>query len=417
MDKDKGKTENRKSAGKGGVTVKGFRASAISVGIKKSRNKDLSLIVSEADCTVAGVFTKNLVRAAPVVLCEKRLKSLAGSGSARGVVINSGIANVCTGKPGWEAALRTAASVEKELGFKRGSMFVASTGLIGGPLPVEKIEKGVGKLAGELSRRGFEEAAAGIMTTDTFPKIASKRIRLGTGKDVKTVTIAGIAKGAGMIAPDMATMLAFFMTDADIKQPLLQAALREAVDVSFNSIAVDNDTSTNDTVLVFANALSSAGEIKKGSTEYELFLGALTELSVKLAKMIVEDGEGATKFVELYIKGAGSKADALKAARTLATSMLVKTAFFGEDPNWGRFMGALGRAGIRLKPGKVCMTIGGVPVIKDGLDAGGQARARRALKSKNIKVVVDLNIGRHDRRFWTTDLSYGYVKENSQYST
>lgn len=393
------------------LIVPGFRASGIYAGIKKpGKGKDLALILSDVPAVVAGVFTTNKVKAAPVVLDMERVKKGA---HARGVVVNSGNANVSRGKTGYRDALRMASSIEKALKLKTGQMLVASTGVIGVPFSIEKIEAAAHPLIAGLSPGGLAEAARAIMTTDAFPKTASMRVNVNGA----LVTVSGIAKGAGMICPDMATMLAFIVTDADIRRPALSMALKTAVSGSFNSITVDNDTSTNDTVLVFANGLSNCNEIRSGTPGYGAFLKALSSVSMELARLIVKDGEGATRFIEIEVKGARTGSDAKKAARTIAESMLVKTAFFGGDPNWGRIMAALGRAGVKLNQEKVDITLNNVVVAERGIDTGRERQAAKALKSKEVKARIDLHLGKGGARVWTTDLTYGYVKINSAYRT
>ena len=391
------------------LRIPGFRASGVSCGLKKAGAKDLALIMSDTEAEVAGVFTKNRVKAAPVLLDMERVKK----GASRGVVVNSGNANVSTGALGLSNALRMASAVEKGMGVRSGGILVASTGVIGVMPAIEKIEAGAPELIRALSADGFSDAASAIMTTDAFAKTAMASARIKG----RAVTIAGIAKGAGMICPDMATMLSFIMTDANIKHPALSRALKEAVDRSFNSIAVDNDTSTNDTVLIFANGVSGGREIKAGRVEFKAFCSLLNEVTLKLAHLIVKDGEGATKFIEIDIKGAATVNDAKKAARTLAASMLVKTAFFGADPNWGRIMAALGRAGIKMKEDRVDITLNNVPVAERGVDTGKEKEAANAMKAKEVNMTVTLGMGKAAWRFWTTDLTYEYVKINSAYRT
>lgn len=391
------------------LKVPGFKASGIASGIKKTGKKDLALILSDVPAEAAGLFTTNKVKAAPVLLDMKRIKK----GKASGVIINSGNANACTGKNGMEHAEEMASLTENALGLSKGSIFVSSTGVIGVPLPIEKVRDGMPALIAGLGYDGLKDAEEAIMTTDAFPKTAAAKARIGGA----TVTIAGLAKGAGMICPNMATMLAYFVTDANIKSPAFQRALRIATDLSFNSIIVDNDTSTNDTVLALANRLSKGAEIKYRTKEFDAFARLLTEVSVKLAQMIVKDGEGATRFIEIDVRNAASAEQARKAARTIAESMLVKTAFFGGDPNWGRIMAALGRAEIRMREDKTDITFNGVPVVKSGLDTGKEEEAAAAIKVKEVAVMIDLHVGRHSRKVWTTDLSYEYVKINSAYRT
>jgi len=406
------------------LAVPGFRASGVAAGIKKNKESktgshesktrcngelDLGLIISDTPVTVAGVFTENRVKAAPLLLSKERVGA---KGKVRGVVVNSGNANACTGKRGAEDARTTVDVIEGVLGLKSGEVLVCSTGVIGVPLPIDKIIEAVPLLTGSLAAGGFKDFSRAIMTTDVFPKTVAGFIKVGK----KTVKITGIAKGAGMICPNMATLLVFFMTDAGISRALLQKIIKEAVDASFNSIVVDNDASTNDTVLAFASGASGV-TLKAGTKGLVSFKDLLRLLSIDLAKMIVKDGEGATRFVELDIVGAASLAEADRAARALATSMLVKTAFFGGDPNWGRIMAALGAAGIRFNPDKVDITFGRVMVAKDGLDTGREKTAAREMKKKEVSVVVDLKAGKATRRLWTTDLGHDYVELNSAYRT
>ncbi len=391
------------------LKVRGFKAAGTACGIKKTGKPDLALIFSETPATVAAVFTRNSVKAAPVLLDMKRVRK----GTSRGVIVNSGNANACTGKDGMRAAEAMTTAAEKALGLKKGDILVASTGVIGVPLPVERVVSGAPGLASLLRPDGLLDAARAIMTTDAFPKTAVKKARI----DGRTVTVAGVAKGAGMICPDMATMLAFFVTDANIGNSALLRSLRESADASFNSIIVDNDTSTNDTAMIFANGLSGGGEIKGGSKEYASFTRLLTEVSTDLAHMIVRDGEGATRFIEIRVSGAATSAGAKRAARTMAESFLVKTAFFGGDPNWGRLVAAAGRSGVKMSDDKVDISFNGVPVVKNGLDTGAEKKAAKAMKARDVVVAVDLNSGARSAVVWTTDLSYEYVKINSAYRT
>lgn len=390
-------------------TVSGFKAAGISCGIKKTGRKDLAIILSDSPASVAGVFTTNRVRAAPVLIDMERVRS----GKSFGVLVNSGNANACTGKKGYKDALSSASTAEECLGLPKGSMLVASTGVIGVPMPIEALHAGMPKLVEGLKFNGFHDASEAIMTTDAFPKRAIVKAKIAGVE----ITIAGIAKGAGMICPNMATMLAFFMTDANIKAVALKKALVSAVDASFNSIIVDNDTSTNDTALIFANGAANGKEIKSPSREFNAFVGLLTEVCLELSHKIVKDGEGATRFIEIDVRGAGTKVAARVAARTIASSFLVKTAFFGGDPNWGRIMAALGYSGITMDEKAVSIHFNGVCVARRGLDTGAEAQAAKAIKSKTVCVRVDLKAGRHDAKVWTTDLSYDYVKINSAYRT
>src|SRR3972149_6962906 len=390
------------------LRVPGFRAAGVSCGIKKNGKKDLAVIVSDSPAPVAGVSTPNKVKAAPVLLDMKRIRK----GVASGIIVNSGNANACTGAEGMKAAEAMATAAEKALGLKKGSVFVSSTGVIGVPLPIGRVEAGMPHLVKALGYDGLHAACEAIMTTDAFPKKAVARMKINGSE----VTIAGIAKGAGMICPNMATMLAFFLTDANIKKTALSKALKAAVEASFNSIIVDNDTSTNDTVLVLATG-KGTDEIKEGTKEFSAFTGLLTGLAAELAHLIVKDGEGATRFVEIEVTGAASAAEAKRAARTVAESFLCKTAFFGGDPNWGRVMAAIGRAGVKMNEARSSISFNGVEMVSKGLDTGREKEAARAIKARELKVIVGLGAGRHSARVWTSDLTYEYVRINSAYRT
>jgi len=392
------------------LRVPGFRASALSAGLKKRGVPDMAMIVSDSPVTVAGLFTTNVVKAAPVLLDMERTEG--GGSKTRGIIVNSGNANACTGDAGLADARETADMAESALGLEAGEMLVASTGVIGVPLPMDKIRTAVPGLADGLSYGGFCDASQAILTTDAFTKTALVKKKI----DGKVISVLGIAKGAGMINPNMATMLAFLMTDAGISKAPLKSALKAACRDSFNSIMVDNDTSTNDTLLIMANGHSGVS-IKRGTEGYDEFSLLLNEVTKRLAKMIVKDGEGATRFIEILVEGAVTDADARRAARAIAGSYLVKTAFFGADPNWGRVAAAIGRAGIRLDESRMDIYFNGVAVATGGLDAGAEKLAARAMKKKNVVLKVDLNMAGGHATFWTTDLSYDYVKINSAYRT
>lgn len=390
--------------------VPGFFVSGIRCGIKKKEGaKDLAVIYSEVPASVAAVFTKNAVKAAPVLLDIERVKS----GKGRAVVINSGNANACTGDDGLKKAREMSRGVAKALKVKEEMVYVSSTGVIGEPLPVDKITNAIPELVKDMREDGWKDAEAAIMTTDAFPKMVGVRTDIG-GKDV---TIMGIAKGAGMIHPNMATMLSYIATDCFISPSLLDKALRKAVDASFNSITVDGDTSTNDTVLVFANGVAGNKPLTSRSRDMEKFQGALNYVTKELAKMIVRDGEGATKLIEINVKGAASNSDARKAANAIGRSNLVKTAFFGNDPNWGRIAAATGYSGAGVIPEKMDIYFNDVQVVKDGLCVGGdwEVKARNAMKGAEVKVTVNLNMGKGDATVWASDLTYEYVKINASY--
>lgn len=394
----------------GGITaVPGILAAGMASGIKKADTPDLALIVSECAATAAGVFTTNRVAAAPVLLDRERLRR----GKARAILINSGNANACTGRQGYADAVEMASLVARALGLSSEDVLVGSTGVIGKPLPMEQIRAAVPILAGRLRREGGEEAARAIMTTDTILKTAAAEETIGG----RTVTVGGIAKGSGMIHPQMATMLAYLATDAKVSRGLLQQGLRLATEQTFNRIPVDGDTSTNDTVLCLANGLAGNRPIISGSADARRFQALLERVCLDLAKHIARDGEGATKLVELVVTGARTEAEALRVATTIATSSLVKTAWFGEDANWGRIMAAIGRAGVRLAPHKIAIAYGKGDVVRRGIGLGQAAeeRANAVLKEREFTVTVNLGSGKGTARVWTTDLSPDYVTINASY--
>jgi glutamate N-acetyltransferase/amino-acid N-acetyltransferase len=389
------------------LTPKGFKASATAAGLKKHSGLDTALIFSEFPAAAAGVFTRNAVKAAPVIVTRDNLKG----GRARAIFVNAGNANACTGQEGLKNAALTAQMTARELGIDSREVMVASTGVIGQQLRMDLVERAVSKLARSLSPEGLGEAAKAIMTTDSFPKISSRRGKVGE----RDFLITGIAKGAGMIMPDMATMLCFVISDAEVDGALLASALRDAVGKTFNKITVDGDTSTNDMVLLLANGASGA----KIGDDISLFGDLLSEVMGDLASMIVRDGEGATKLVTIILEGAATPSDAAKAVRTVATSSLVKTAFYGQDPNWGRIMAALGRAGITMDESKVDIWIDDVKIVEGGLSKGTEAEAAASLcmKNRQFKVVIGLNQGSHGDTILTSDLTHEYVSINAAYRT
>lgn len=395
----------------GGVTAPlGFKAGGTVCGIKKNQLPDLAIIYSEVPAEAAGIFTTNQVQAAPVILSKEFLKK----GKAQAIIANSGNANACVGAAGLEAARRMAAAAGKALNIPMDSVLVASTGVIGVALPVEKIEKALAEKADFLSDTGSPAAARAIMTTDTFPKEAAVEIELGGA----TVRIGGIAKGSGMIHPNMATMLGFITTDAKIEQTLLQKAIAAAGDCSFNRITVDGDTSTNDTLFILANGLAKNPPITTVNNEYQTFVQALTEVCLALAKMIARDGEGATKLVEIKVAGARSEAEAVKVGKAVATSNLVKTALFGEDANWGRILAAVGYSGVTIDPDRIHIYLGDLSVYQKGTGlVFDEAKAKEILSGKEILIKIDLGDGAAAASVWTCDLSYDYVKINGSYRT
>ncbi|MCD6585765.1 MAG: bifunctional glutamate N-acetyltransferase/amino-acid acetyltransferase ArgJ [Desulfobacteraceae bacterium] len=385
----------------------GFKAAGICAGIKKNNIKDLGLIVSDVPASVAGVFTKNQIKAAPVLLDMERIKS----GTCRAVIVNSGNANCCTGGQGMKDATRMAKAAADKLGVPEEMVLVSSTGVIGQALPVEKIESNIPQLFDALSPDGFLDFAESIMTTDKIPKKLSRTVKVAG----KFFSLTGIAKGAGMIRPDMATMLSYVCTDVEADSSILKDLLADAVNLSFNRITIDGDTSTNDTVLLLANGKS--GLSISNAPVKEAFKKALEEMLIELAKMVVKDGEGVTKLVELKIYGALSDNDAGKMADTVAHSNLVKTAFFGEDANWGRIIGALGRAGVSLNPDAIDISFNDVMLVKNGLWCGSEAetKATKVMKLSEFEVVIDVHLGSGAALCWTCDFSIDYVKINADY--
>jgi glutamate N-acetyltransferase / amino-acid N-acetyltransferase len=389
--------------------VAGFLFSGIAAGIKKDGKRDLGLIYSETPAQVAGLFTTNAVKAAPVLLDMERVKR----GLCQAVIINSGNANACTGRQGLKDARGVASLVSRVLGIDERLTLVSSTGVIGSPLPVRKIEEGIPLLVEDLSPEDWMRTVEAIMTTDTFPKVEVATHRLkGT-----TVKLCGMVKGAGMIRPDMATMLSFLVTDAHIKAPVLRRMLSQVAEVSYNCITIDGETSTNDTVLLLANGKAGHPAIDGTSRDGKIFQAMLSEVCQNLAKNVVKDGEGATKFVEILVKGARHREDARKAAYAIAHSPLVKTAFFGEDPNWGRILCALGHSGAKINPDKIDIFFDQAPIVKRGMGVGGRSEeeAGQVLKNKSFRVTADLHLGRSDFTVFTTDFSFDYVKVNASY--
>ena len=403
--------------------VKGFDASAVAAGIKKSGAPDLALVASRVPCRAAAVFTRNLFPAAPVIF-DRQLLAF-NPDSIYAVLINAGCANACTGAEGTANARQSSEQASLHLGAHEHSVLVMSTGVIGVQLPMEKLLAAIPKVVETLTPEGWTAAANAILTTDTRPKLATRTVTLGDARGV----ITGIAKGAGMIQPNMATMLSVIATDAFITQPLLQQALAEANELSFNRISVDGDTSTNDTVIVLANALADNEEIVEASSaDYIAFVAALTDLCTELAQAVVRDGEGVTRFVTVHVRGAVSDAEAHQAANTVATSPLVKTACFGGDANWGRILAAVGRAGIQVEPERCDLFIDGGPdaATRRGelqLVAGGvplpysEMAATEIFAQPEIDVRVELALGEGAATVWTSDLSYEYVRINGDYRT
>jgi glutamate N-acetyltransferase/amino-acid N-acetyltransferase len=396
----------------GGITApKGFRAAGIHCGVKKSK-RDLCLVVSDVPASAAVVLTTNRVQAAPVLVTREQMGR---SRVFRAIVVNSGNANACTGDRGMEDAWAMVGAAASALNVGRDEVLVSSTGVIGQFLPIGTITEGIKKAAAFLSPQGGGAAAEAIITTDTFVKEHA----LEFDWDGTRVTMGGMAKGSGMIAPNMATMLAFVTTDAAVAPAVLHSALSRAADRSFNRISVDGDTSTNDMVAVLANGESGAEPFTEAAgPHYEAFYAALEEMLVTLSKMIVKDGEGATKFIEINVTGAADEASAVKAARAIANSNLVKTAINGEDANWGRILAAVGYSGVDFDPSKVEIFFGNVPILRRNYTIDfSEEEAKKILSRKEITITVCLHEGEGSASFWTCDLSKEYVAINANYRT
>jgi glutamate N-acetyltransferase/amino-acid N-acetyltransferase len=386
--------------------VPGFQAAGVTCG----------LIVADRPCTWAAVFTTNAFQAAPILYDRALLRRSGGQG-LRAVVINAGNANACTGDQGLRDAEQMARQTETLVGLPTDSVFVMSTGVIGELLSMDKVEAGLAEAVRSLSHSDGMLAAEAILTTDTVPKVVFTQVEA----DGQTISIGGMAKGSGMIHPNMATMLAAIVTDANISPAALDAALRRAVRASFNRVSVDGDTSPNDTVVILASG--AAGDFPLNGADLDRFTIALSEVCVSLAKMIARDGEGATKLVEIQIKGAQSEAEAAAAAATIATSPLSKTALFGSDPNWGRFLAAIGRSGAAVEPDKTDLWLE-TPVAKVQLVAQGQplpfdapALSQALQAATEVTIIAHLGVGSAEATYWTCDLSYKYVEINAEYHT
>ncbi|HYL63351.1 MAG TPA: bifunctional glutamate N-acetyltransferase/amino-acid acetyltransferase ArgJ, partial [Candidatus Methylomirabilis sp.] len=377
---------------------RGYRFAATACGLKKTGALDLAVISSDTPASAAAVFTQNLVVAAPVTISKQHLR--ASKGRMRAVIVNAGNANCATGPAGYDATQRTVAETAKRLGCTPDEIVVCSTGVIGVPLAVEKILRALPKLTRNRrpSARSFAELSLAICTTDTRPKTAAASFKMSG----KRVHLAGCAKGAGMIHPNLATTLAFVVTDAAISPSLLQKTLRDITSRTFNSITVDGDSSTNDTLLVFANGAAGAPAIQAKSAAHRAFAAALEEVCQSLALQIVADGEGAQRVIEIEVRGAKTKASAKKIAETIATSPLVKTAFAGGDPNWGRIFAAAGRSGVAFDPDRVDIKMAGIPVLRRGvpLDFNERAASNRLL-AEHVPIVLHLHAGNAMARYWT----------------
>ncbi|MBM4137284.1 MAG: bifunctional glutamate N-acetyltransferase/amino-acid acetyltransferase ArgJ [Nitrospira sp.] len=391
------------------MTPKGFLFSTVEAAIKVPGRKDLALIYSKVEANIAGTFTTNKVKAAPVRLDMKKIR--AGRGQA--IIVNSGNANACTGLKGLQDADEIAKLIALGLQMNPSLVYVCSTGVIGTPMPMERIRPRVSELIHNLGKSTLQDVAAAIMTTDTFPKIVNKKVKIGN----KTGIISGICKGAGMICPHMATMLCFIMTDIAVEQETLDKTLKDAIKTSFNRITVDGDRSTNDTVLIMANGTLGNPLITERMKSYTAFKKALHEVTLKLSRFIVENGEGATKCIEIEVKGAKNERDAARAAFAVANSNLVKTAIYGNDANWGRIMAALGYSGIQMKEEKADIYFGKVKVVNKGITTGKDKEATEVLKGKDIGIFINLNLGSFSAKVLTCDLTEEYVRVNARYKT
>ncbi|MEW6675000.1 MAG: bifunctional glutamate N-acetyltransferase/amino-acid acetyltransferase ArgJ [Nitrospirota bacterium] len=387
----------------------GFLFSTVEAAIKKPGRKDLALIYSKVVTNIAGTFTTNKIKAAPVKLGIKKIRS----GRGQAIIVNSGNANACTGEKGIKDAVEITKLVANALNIKPSLVYVCSTGVIGAPMPMERVRPKITELIDNLGRSTIEDVATAIMTTDTFPKIVKKKVKIGN----KTGTMIGICKGAGMICPNMATMLCFIMTDIKVEQKTLDKALKDVVNKSFNRITIDGDMSTNDTTLIMANGMLGNPQITDKSESYTTFKKALYEVTDELSRLIVKDGEGATKFIEIEVKGARSEADAERAAFAVAKSNLVKTAIYGNDANWGRIMAALGYSGIEIKEKKIDIYFGKVKIVNKGITTGKDKEANEVLKGKDIKIIIDLHLGRASAKVFTCDLTEEYIRVNAEYRT
>ncbi len=393
----------------GGVTApRGFRAAAAACGLKKT-GLDLMLLTADRVASAAGVFTTNVVKAAPVVFTAKQVRA----GRAQAVVINSGVANACTGDEGMQRCEQMADDVARATGLPRELVLVCSTGVIGRQLPMEKISSGIADAARGLSPSNGHQAALAIMTTDTRPKEIAVIVETEAG----AITIGGMAKGSGMIAPNMATMLSVLTTDAQVQPDLLSLALRNAVQGSFNCVTVDGDTSTNDIVLLLASGVTGI-RLEQGTVDFARFEQGLCRVATELAKAIARDGEGATKLVEIRVTGAADQTGAAVIAKTVANSPLVKTALFGNDPNWGRVLAAAGRAGVAFDPNRASLNLAGIPVVRNGQPVPFDVvAASAALKTDEVCIELMLADGDGKAAVWTCDFSYDYVRINADYTT
>lgn len=387
----------------------GFTFSVAEAAIKKPGRKDIALIVSEVDANVAGTFTTNAVKAAPVRLCMRNIRS----GRGRAIIVNSGNANACTGTQGLKDAGEISSHISRRLGIKSSRVYVGSTGVIGTPLPMSRITPALDMLIENTGNYSFTDVAKAIMTTDTFPKITTQEVKIGK----KAGVIAGICKGAGMIQPNMATMLCFIITDVAVERKTLQSLLKDSVKRSFNRITIDGDMSTNDTVLLMANGMLGNKPLTANSGYIRTFKTSLDKVTYKLARLVVMDGEGATKLIEVMVKGTRNESHAVRAAFAVANSSLVKTAIYGNDANWGRIMCALGYSRIPFREDKTDIFFNGTQVVRGGISNNKDKEATEVLKSKEIMITIDLHSGKSSASVLTCDFTEDYVRINAEYRT
>ena len=406
-------SKNAKTIEGGILSAKGFKACGIGAEIKYKGRNDVALIVASKPCAAAAVFTTNKVAAAPVLYDRE----IAKKGKAQAILANSGCANACTGRKGMEDALSSAKAVAKELKIDSSLVFVASTGVIGRPLPMDRLVCGIKKAASSLGTANEDalNAAKAIMTTDTKPKQAAAQVKIGS----KIVTVGGMAKGSGMIEPNMATMLGFITTDAAITPSMLKRAIKLAIAKSFNRVVVDGDESTNDSLFLLASGEAGNKPIDKAGADFDSFMSALTLVATSLARQMAKDGEGATKFVTVNVKGAKTQADAERAARAIAKSPLAKTSWFGKDPNWGRVLAAAGYSGADVEDMKAEVYYGNEWAFKKGkvADSAQLEKLEEAMQSDELAVTVKLNLGKYEATIYTCDFSLDYVHINADYTT
>ncbi len=388
---------------------KGFLFSTVEAAIKKPGKKDMALIFSETEAVMAGAFTTNSVKAAPVRICMKQI----GSGTGRAIIVNSGNANACSGRQGLRDARDTCGAAARRLGISASLVYPCSTGVIGTPLPMERILPAADTLADKIGTANLMDVAQAIMTTDTFPKMVHRKVRVNG----RTGVISGICKGAGMIAPRMATMLCFIVTDIAVDRQTLSALVKDSVGHSFNRITIDGDMSTNDTVLVMANGLAGNRPLTRNAAGFDAFKEVFNSVMYDLSLLVVRDGEGATKLIEVLVRGARNEADAEKAAFAIANSSLVKTAIYGNDANWGRIMCSLGYSGARFSEEKTDIYFNRVKVVKAGLTNNKDAEATVELRSNEVRITVDLHAGKASAKVLTCDLTEDYIRINAEYRT